>query len=91
MPQKHTQHSCVAHPMYPGPYKCNSRKSTFVEFCVDGINLNVENNFIDSLGLGRDSNPDPSVSMGRFKKNGKKEEYFRFKLVSVLSTVTVEN
>jgi hypothetical protein len=41
MPQKH---SCVAHPMYPELYKCNSRKSTFVEFCVDGINLYVENN-----------------------------------------------
>ncbi len=37
------------------------RESTFVEFCVDGINLYVENNFIDSLGLGRDSNPDPSA------------------------------
>jgi hypothetical protein len=24
MPQKHTQHSCVAHPMYPELYKCNS-------------------------------------------------------------------
>jgi hypothetical protein len=35
--------------------------STFEEFCVDGINLYVENNFIDSLGLGRDSNPDPSA------------------------------
>jgi hypothetical protein len=31
------------------------------EFCVDGINLYVENNFIDSLGLGRDLNPDPSA------------------------------
>jgi hypothetical protein len=61
MPQKHTQHSCVAHPMYPELYKCNSWESTFVEFCVDGINLFVENNFIDSLGLGRDSNPDPSA------------------------------
>jgi hypothetical protein len=48
--------------MYPELYKkCNSRESTFVEFCVDGINLYVENNFIDSLGLGRDSNPDPSA------------------------------
>ncbi len=28
----------------------NSRELTFVEFCVDGINLFVENNFIDSLG-----------------------------------------
>jgi hypothetical protein len=37
----------------------NSRESTFVEFCADGIN--DENNFIDSLGLGRDSNPDPSA------------------------------
>jgi hypothetical protein len=46
--------------MYPELYKCNSRESTFVEFCVDGINLRVENNFIDSLGLGRDSNLDPS-------------------------------
>jgi hypothetical protein len=27
----------------------------------DGINLFDENNFIDSLGLGRDSNPDPSA------------------------------
>jgi hypothetical protein len=26
-------------------YKCNSRESTFVEFCVDGINLNDENYF----------------------------------------------
>ncbi len=60
MPQKHTQHSCVAHPMYPELYKCNSWESTFVEFCVDGINLFDENNFIDSLGPGRDSNPDPS-------------------------------
>jgi hypothetical protein len=54
MPQKHTQHSCVAHPMYPELYKCNSWESTFVEFCVDGINLFVENNFIDSLGPRRD-------------------------------------
>jgi hypothetical protein len=61
MPQKHTQHSCVAHPVYPELYKCNSRESTFVEFCVDGINLFVENNFIDLLGPGRDSNPDPSA------------------------------
>jgi hypothetical protein len=30
-------------------YKCNSRESTFVEFYIDGINLNDENNFIDSL------------------------------------------
>jgi hypothetical protein len=61
MPQKQTYHSCLAHPMYPELYKCNSRESTFVEFCVDGINLFVENNFIDSLGPGRDSNPDPSA------------------------------
>jgi hypothetical protein len=47
--------------MYPELYKCKSRESTFVEFCVDGINLFDENNFIDSLGLGRDSNPDPSA------------------------------
>ncbi len=47
--------------MYPELYKCNSWESTFVEFCVDGINLFVENNFIDSLGPGRDSNPDPSA------------------------------
>jgi hypothetical protein len=47
--------------MYPELYKCNSRESTFVEFCVDGINLFVENNFIDSLSLGQDSNPDPSA------------------------------
>jgi hypothetical protein len=47
--------------MYPELYKCISRKSTFVEFCGDGINSYVENNFIDSLGLGRDSNPDPSA------------------------------
>jgi hypothetical protein len=53
MPQKHTWHSCVAHPVYPELYKCNSWESTFVEFCVDGINLYVENNFIDSLGPGR--------------------------------------
>jgi hypothetical protein len=52
MPQKHTRHSCVAHSVYPELYKCNSRESTFVEFCVDGINLFDENNFIDSLGLG---------------------------------------
>jgi hypothetical protein len=39
----------------------NSRESTFVEFCVDGINVYVENNFIDSLGLGWYSNPDPSA------------------------------
>jgi hypothetical protein len=51
----------VADPVYPELYKCNSRESTFVEFCVDGINLYVENKFIDSLGLGRDSNPDPSA------------------------------
>ncbi len=44
--------------MYPEFYKCNSRESTFVEFCVDGINLFVENNFIDLLGLGRDSSPE---------------------------------
>jgi hypothetical protein len=61
MPQKHTQHSCVAHPMYAELYKCNSWESTFVEFCVDGINFFDENNFIDSQGLGRDSNPDPSA------------------------------
>jgi hypothetical protein len=54
VPQKHTQHSCVAHPMYPELYKCNSCESTFVEFCVDGINLFIENNFIDSLGPGRE-------------------------------------
>jgi hypothetical protein len=47
--------------MYPELYKCNSRESTFVEFCVDGINLFVESNFIDLLGPGRDSNPDPSA------------------------------
>jgi hypothetical protein len=47
--------------MYPELYKCNSRESTFVEFCVDGINFYVENNFIDPLGLGWDSNPDPSA------------------------------
>ncbi len=41
--------------MYPELYKCNSRESTFVEFYVDG------NNFIDSLDLGRDSNPDPGT------------------------------
>ncbi len=58
-----THSSCVAstHPMYPELYKCNSRESTFVEFCVDGINLFVENNFIDSLGPGRDSNPHPQA------------------------------
>ncbi len=50
MPQKH---SCVAHPVYPGLYKSNSRESKFVEFCVAGINLYAENNFIDSLGLGQ--------------------------------------
>jgi hypothetical protein len=47
--------------MYPELYKCNSGEWTFVEFCVDGINLFDENNFIDSLGLGRDLNPDPST------------------------------
>jgi hypothetical protein len=47
--------------MYPELYKCNSIELTFVEFCVYGINLFVENNFINSLGLGRDSNPDPSA------------------------------
>jgi hypothetical protein len=47
--------------MYPELHKCNSRESTFLEFCVDGINLFDENNFIDSLGPGRDSNPDPSA------------------------------
>jgi hypothetical protein len=61
MPQKHTQHSSATHFMYPELYKCNSRESTFVEFCVDGINLFDKNSFIDSLGLGRDSNPDPSA------------------------------
>jgi hypothetical protein len=61
MPQKHTYHSCGAHPMYPELYKCNSWESTFVEFCVDGINLFDENNFIDSLGPGWNSNPDPSA------------------------------
>jgi hypothetical protein len=67
--------------MYPELYKCNSRESTFVEFCADGLNLNDGNNFIDSLGLGWDSNPDPSAlkpsesttmpstsSLTRFKK-----------------------
>jgi hypothetical protein len=44
MPQKHTQHSSATHPVYPELYKCNSRESTFVEFCVDGINLYDENN-----------------------------------------------
>jgi hypothetical protein len=57
MPQKHTQHSSAAHPMYPELYKCNSWESTFVEFCVDRINLFDENNFIDSLGLGRENQP----------------------------------
>jgi hypothetical protein len=47
--------------MYQELYKCNSRESTFVDFCVDRINLNVENTFIDLLGLGWDSNPDPSA------------------------------
>jgi hypothetical protein len=47
--------------MYPELYKCNSWESTFVEFCVYGINLYVENNFIDSLGPGRDSTPDTSA------------------------------
>ncbi len=61
VPQEHTYHSSATHPMYPELYKCNSKESTFVEFCVDGIKLYVENNFIDSLGLGRDSNPDPSA------------------------------
>jgi hypothetical protein len=59
MPQNHTQHSCVAHPMYPELYKCNSWESTFVEFCVDGINLYIENNFIDSLGPGAGFEPRP--------------------------------
>jgi hypothetical protein len=45
--------------MYPELYKCNTRKSTFEEFCVDGINFYDVNKFIDSLGLGRDSNPGP--------------------------------
>ncbi len=36
-------------PLYPELYKCNSRESTFVMFCIYGINLYVENNFIDSL------------------------------------------
>jgi hypothetical protein len=49
--------------VYPELYKCNSRESTFIEFCVDGINLFDENNFIDSLGLGRDSNPDTSAGV----------------------------
>jgi hypothetical protein len=49
MPQKHTLHSCATLSMYPELYKCNSWESTFVEFCVDGINLYVENIFIDSL------------------------------------------
>jgi hypothetical protein len=44
--------------VYPEIYKCNSRESTFLDFCVDGINLFDENKFIVSLGLGRDSNPD---------------------------------
>jgi hypothetical protein len=47
--------------MYPELYKCNSRESTFSEFCVDGINLFFENNIIDSLVLVRDSNPDPQT------------------------------
>jgi hypothetical protein len=42
--------------MYPELYKCNSKESTFVEFCVDGINLNDEEKSIDR----RDSNLDPS-------------------------------
>jgi hypothetical protein len=55
-----TQHSCVAHPTQNST-NSNSWESTFVEFCVDGINLFDENTFIDSLGPGRDSNPDPSA------------------------------
>jgi hypothetical protein len=36
--------------MYPELYKCNSRKSIFVELCVNGINLFDENNIIKALG-----------------------------------------
>jgi hypothetical protein len=41
--------------------KKNHFESTFVEFCFDGINFEDENNSIDSLGHGRDSNPDPTA------------------------------
>jgi hypothetical protein len=58
---KSTYHSSATHSMYSEHYKCNPRESTFVEFGVDGVNLNFENNFIDSIGLGRDSSPDPSA------------------------------
>jgi hypothetical protein len=34
---KSTYHSSATHPVYPELYKCYSRESTFVEFCVDGI------------------------------------------------------
>jgi hypothetical protein len=61
MPQKHIQHSCVAHPMYPELYKCNSILMR-IKICRVLRRWNqfiCENNFIDSLG--RDSNPDSSA------------------------------
>jgi hypothetical protein len=68
--KKEVRNAARAHITHPHPRltlctqnstNANSRESKFVEFCVDGINLYGENNFIDSLGLGRDSNPDPSA------------------------------
>jgi hypothetical protein len=61
--------------MYPELYKCNSRESAF----VNRINLYDENNFIDSLGPGRDSNPDPLVPKqckSQFRSTDKK--YYNF-------------
>jgi hypothetical protein len=56
------KHSCGGSHYVPRTLQMqHSWESTFVEFCVDGINLYDENNFIGSLGLGRDSNPDPSA------------------------------
>jgi hypothetical protein len=58
MSQKHTL-LMRGSPCVPRTLKMHFKRIkelTFVEFCVDGINLN------DSLGgLGRDSNPDPSA------------------------------
>jgi hypothetical protein len=47
---------------HPEIYKCNSKESTFVEFCVDGVGFKWwKSYFTDSVGLARGSNADPST------------------------------
>jgi hypothetical protein len=62
MPQKHTQHSCVGSPYVPRTLQMQLMR---INICRVLRRWNqfifVENNFIDSLGIGWDSNPDPSA------------------------------